>query len=234
MLVAATAGAAAQDYPTRSITVVVPFPAGGPSDVVARIVAEHMSKTLGQTLVIENVGAAGGTIGSARVRSGRAGRLHLAGRQHGIACVGARCSPRTSSTTRRAISRRSVHRPFAGGHRRRKDFPAKDLREFVAYLKENGNAVKQAHGGIGASSHMACLLFTSAIGASRRWSPIAAASGHERPDRRPRRFPLRAVRQRVEAGHAAARSRPTASPPPSALRLCPTCRPPRRPASTTR
>jgi tripartite-type tricarboxylate transporter receptor subunit TctC len=59
--------AAAQDYPSRSITVVVPFPAGGPSDVIARIVSEHMSKTLGQSMVIENVGAAGGTIGSGRV-----------------------------------------------------------------------------------------------------------------------------------------------------------------------
>src|SRR3954465_3111333 len=59
----------AQSYPARAITVVVPFPAGGPSDVVARIVTEHMGKTLRQPLVIENVGGAGGTIGSARVAS---------------------------------------------------------------------------------------------------------------------------------------------------------------------
>ena len=63
MLVAATASALAQDYPARPITVVVPFSAGGPSDVVARIVTEHMAKTLGQSLVIENVGGAGGTLG---------------------------------------------------------------------------------------------------------------------------------------------------------------------------
>ena len=61
--------AAAQTYPSRPITVVVPFPAGGPSDVVARIIAEHMGKALGQTMVIENVGGAGGTIGGARVAS---------------------------------------------------------------------------------------------------------------------------------------------------------------------
>jgi tripartite-type tricarboxylate transporter receptor subunit TctC len=59
--------AQAQSYPVRSITVVVPFPAGGPSDVVARIVTEHMGRTLGQQMVIENVGGAGGTLGSARV-----------------------------------------------------------------------------------------------------------------------------------------------------------------------
>jgi tripartite-type tricarboxylate transporter receptor subunit TctC len=58
-----------QKYPTRSITVIVPFPAGGPSDVVARIVTEGMSKHLGQSMVIENVGGAGGTLGSGRVAS---------------------------------------------------------------------------------------------------------------------------------------------------------------------
>src|SRR5687768_5494512 len=63
----ASTGVTAQGYPNRSVNVIVPFPAGGPSDVVARIVTEHMSKTLGQTLVIENVGGAGGTIGSGRV-----------------------------------------------------------------------------------------------------------------------------------------------------------------------
>jgi tripartite-type tricarboxylate transporter receptor subunit TctC len=63
--------AQAQSYPSRSITVVVPFPAGGPSDVVARIVTERMSRTLGQQMVIENVGGAGGTLGSARVAAAR-------------------------------------------------------------------------------------------------------------------------------------------------------------------
>ncbi len=60
-------GAFAQDYPTRTITVIVPFPPGGASDVVARVVGDHMSRTLGQQMVIENVGGAGGTFGSGRV-----------------------------------------------------------------------------------------------------------------------------------------------------------------------
>src|ERR1700745_1195145 len=68
LLIAATASSAwAQAYPSRPITVVVPFPAGGPSDVVARIVTDHMAKTLEQAIVIENVGGAGGGLGSARV-----------------------------------------------------------------------------------------------------------------------------------------------------------------------
>ena len=67
VLAAAPWDARAQSYPTRPITVVVPFPAGGPSDVVARIVTEQMGTILGQSMVIENVGGAGGTLGSARV-----------------------------------------------------------------------------------------------------------------------------------------------------------------------
>src|SRR4026209_1548240 len=66
-LSAAPSDIRAQSYPSRPITVVVPFPAGGPSDVVARIVTDQMGKILGQSMVIENVGGAGGTIGSARV-----------------------------------------------------------------------------------------------------------------------------------------------------------------------
>ena len=65
-LAAGVMPARAQDYPSRSITVIVPFPAGGASDVVARIVTNQMSKILGQPIIIENVGGAGGTIGSAR------------------------------------------------------------------------------------------------------------------------------------------------------------------------
>src|SRR5258705_13876292 len=58
--------ASAQDYPTRPITMVVPFPAGGPTDTVARVTAQEMSKLLGQQIVVENVGGAGGTLGAAR------------------------------------------------------------------------------------------------------------------------------------------------------------------------
>src|ERR1700730_7658828 len=66
-LVAGIVPARAQDYPSRSITVIVPFPPGGASDVVARIVTNQMSRTLGQSFIIENVSGAGGTVGGARV-----------------------------------------------------------------------------------------------------------------------------------------------------------------------
>ncbi len=153
----------AQDYPTRSITVVVPFPAGGPSDVIARIVSEHMSKTLGQSLVIENVGAAGGTIGSGRVAASAPDGYTLLAGSMGSHVAAPVLTPDIKYGPQDFVPvGPTAHSPAVIVAR--KDFPAKDLREFVAYLKQNGNAVKQAHGGIGASSHMACLLFTSEIG----------------------------------------------------------------------
>jgi tripartite-type tricarboxylate transporter receptor subunit TctC len=154
----------AQEYPTKPITVVVPFPAGGPSDVVARIVAEQMGKVLGQTLVIENVGGAGGTIGSARVASASPdGYTLLAG------SMGSHVSAPVLTPNVKYDSLRDFEPIGFTAHApavivARKDFPADDLRAFLANLKQNGEAVKQAHGGIGASSHMACVMFSAGTG----------------------------------------------------------------------
>ncbi len=156
--------ASAQDYPNHPITVVVPFPAGGPSDVVARIVTEQMSRTLGQSLVIENVGGAGGTIGSARVAAATSDGYTLLAGSMGSHVAAPVLTPNIKYDPARdfvAIGP-TAHSPAVIVAR--KDFPAKDLQEFVALLKRNAGAYKQAHGGIGASSHMACLLFTSEIG----------------------------------------------------------------------
>jgi tripartite-type tricarboxylate transporter receptor subunit TctC len=159
-MLAATAAAHAQNYPNRSIIVVVPFPAGGPSDVVARIVAEHMSRTLGQQLVVENVGGAGGTIGSGRVAAAAPdGYTLLAGSMGSHVAAPVLIKYDATNFTPIGPTARSPVVIVA-----RKNFPAKDLREFVTYMKQNAATVKQAHGGIGSSSHMACLLFNTAIG----------------------------------------------------------------------
>src|ERR1044072_2678956 len=160
----AIAPAQAQSYPSRPITVVVPFPAGGPSDVVARIVAEHMGKVLGQTMVIENVGGAGGTLGSARVASAAPDGYTLLAGSMGSHVAAPALAPNVKYAPGRGLDPigPTAHAPAVIVAR--KDFPANDLREFVAYLKANGANVKQAHGGIGSSSHMACLLFAAAAG----------------------------------------------------------------------
>src|SRR6185503_9852185 len=166
MVLAGFAGeVAAQDYPSRAITVVVPFPPGGASDVVARIVTNQMSKILGQSIIIENVSGAGGTVGSARVAAAAPDGYTLLAAAMGSHVAAPVLTPNlkydpVADFVPIGITAHSPAIIIA-----RKDFPAKDLKEFVASLRQRGDAVKQAHGGVGASSHMACLLFTAEIGA---------------------------------------------------------------------
>jgi tripartite-type tricarboxylate transporter receptor subunit TctC len=147
---------------------IVPYPAGGPSDVVARIVADGMSKRLGETIVIENIGGAGGTIGTARAAAAAPDGYTLLGASMGshVAAPAFYPSLRYDSSKDFEPIGLTAHAPAAIVAR--KDFPAKDLKEFIAYVRQNGDKVKQAHGGIGASSHMACLLFTSELGLNPR------------------------------------------------------------------
>jgi tripartite-type tricarboxylate transporter receptor subunit TctC len=156
--------AQAETYPSQSITVVVPFPAGGPSDIVARIMADHMSKTLGQPMIIENVAGAGGTLGSTRVATARPDGYTLLAGSMGSHVSAPVLTPGIKYDPLRDFEPVgiTVHSPAVV--LARKDFPAEDLRAFVSRLRSAGDHIKQAHGGIGSSSHMACLLFASAAG----------------------------------------------------------------------
>lgn len=155
---------AAQDYPSRAITVVVPFPPGGASDVVARIITNQMSKILRQSLVIENVSGAGGTVGSARVASAAPDGYTLLAAAMGSHVAAPVLTPnlKYDPVADFVPIGFTAHSPAVVIAR--KDFPANDLKEFVAILRQRGDAVKQAHGGVGASSHMACLVFTTEVG----------------------------------------------------------------------
>lgn len=156
--------AAAQQYPTQRITMVVPFPAGGPSDVVARIMAEGMSKQLKQAVIVENVGGAGGTIGSGRVAAATPDGYTILAGAMGSFVAAPILTPNIKYDAAKDFTPigLTAHAPVAIVAR--KTMPAGNLKEFVAYLRANGNKVTQAHGGIGAASHMACLLFTSQVG----------------------------------------------------------------------
>jgi putative tricarboxylic transport membrane protein len=153
----------AQSYPVKSITVVVPFPAGGPSDVVARIVTEHMSRTLRQQMVIENVGGAGGTLGSARVAAAQPDGYTLLAGSMGSHVAAPVLTPNVKYDSERDFEPIGLTAHSPAVIVARKDFPATNLSEFVSNLKQNGDKLKEAHGGVGASSHMACLLFNQAL-----------------------------------------------------------------------
>jgi len=161
----------AETYPSRSINMVVPFPAGGPSDVIARIIAADMSNTLGQTIIIDNLGGAGGTIGSAHVAASVPdGYTLLAGSMGSHVAAPALFADLRYDSGRDFVPiGLTAIAPVAIVAR--KDFPATNLGEFIAYVKAHGDAVKQAHGGIGSSSHMACLLFTSQFGLKPKLVP---------------------------------------------------------------
>src|SRR5258708_39747120 len=126
----------AQSYPNRSITVVVPFPAGGPSDVVARIVTERMGRTLGQQMVIENVGGAGGTLGSARVAAAQPDGYTLLAGSMGSRVAAPVLTPNLKYDSERDFEPigLTAHSPAVIVAPR--DFPARDPKELGSYLKQ--------------------------------------------------------------------------------------------------
>jgi tripartite-type tricarboxylate transporter receptor subunit TctC len=151
-------------YPDRPITIVVPFAAGGPTDIISRIMAEHMSRTLGQQVLIENVVGGGGTVGVARVMKATPdGYLLLMGNL-GTQAASVGLYPNLAYDPRRDFE------PIlnTGGTPMlvvaKKDLPVKDFREFVAYVKQNAAKLNYGTGGVGATSHLTCLFLDSLLG----------------------------------------------------------------------
>jgi len=156
--------AQAQDYPSRTITVIVPFPAGGPSDIVARIAAEGMSRHLGQNIVIENVAGAGGTVGATRAAEAKPDGYTLFAASMGTIIAAPTFYPNLKYDSTKDFEPVGMSANAPAAVSIKNDIPVKDLKEFVAWAKEKGADVKQAHGGVGGTSHMACLLFNQVVG----------------------------------------------------------------------
>ncbi|TSE13085.1 tripartite tricarboxylate transporter substrate binding protein BugD [Mesorhizobium intechi] len=153
----------AQSYPERTISVVVPFAAGGPTDTVTRLVAEAMSKDLGQQVIVENVGGAGGTLGAGRVANADPDGYTLLLHHIGMA---------TSATLYRKLAYDTLNAfEYVGLVTEvpmtivgRKELPPTDLKGLVDYAKANKDSITVANAGIGAASHLCGMLFMSAIG----------------------------------------------------------------------
>jgi tripartite-type tricarboxylate transporter receptor subunit TctC len=163
VLLASALDAQAQDYPTRFVTIVAPFQAGGPSDTVARLIATPMSKVLGQQVVIENVTGAGGTIGSGRVAKAAPDGYTL-----GISGSGTHAAVEQlyANPPYRALDFESVGlintTPVVVVGKR--DFPPNTLQELVAYLRANEKTVTEADAGVGSVSHLACSVLHALVG----------------------------------------------------------------------
>ena len=159
---AVATGAVAQNYPTRPVTMLVPYAAGGPTDTVARVVAQAMMKSLGQTVLVENRPSAGGFLAPEQVKNAKPDGYTILIHHIGMATIPAlyrapRFDPLTDFEYIGLIN--DVPMTIIA----RQNFPAKDFKEFLSYIKANKEKVTLANAGIGAASHLCGLLFMSAI-----------------------------------------------------------------------
>src|ERR1700710_176658 len=157
------ASAHAQDYPKRPITMIVPFAAGGTSDVIARTVAEQMGSALNQTIVIENVAGAGGSTALARAARASPDGYTIAIGNAGTNAAAYTIYPMLPFKADAFVPIAMVAKTF-GIVALRKDFPAKTVQEFIAYAKANPDKVNLGHAGVGSSNFLICKSFVQAAG----------------------------------------------------------------------
>ena len=157
------AHAQAQPYPSRSITMIVPFAAGGPTDVISRIVTGHMAQTLGQTIIIENVVGAGGTTATTRAaRATNDGYTLITGHM-GTHAASVPLYPKLAYHPEKDFEPVALLAGTPILILARKDFQPKDLKEFITYVKANVEKVNAAHAGVGSVSHVSCELLNSIL-----------------------------------------------------------------------
>lgn len=153
----------AQTYPSRPISMIVPFAAGGTSDVIARVVAEQMSAALGQPVVIENVAGAGGSLALARAARAAPDGYTIAIGNAGTSAATYTIYPNLTFTPDSFVPIAMVAKTF-GIVVLRKDFPARNMQEFLAYAKSNPGKINLGHAGVGSSNFLICKSFVQAAG----------------------------------------------------------------------
>ena len=155
--------APAQDFPARPITVIVPFAAGGPTDVIARIVTDNMARSLGQTFVIENVVGAGGTTGVVRAKRANPDGYTIVMGHMGTHAAAPALYPNLAYDPMNDFEPIGLAAGTPVLILAKKDFPAKDLKEFVSHVKANEKKLNMAHAGVGSVSFTTCLLLNSIL-----------------------------------------------------------------------
>lgn len=157
-------GAGAQEFPARPMTMIIPFAAGGPTDVLGRVIAQRMSEILGQQVVVENIGGAGGMTGSKRVADAAPD-----GYTFGIGTVGTHAQGQT--LYKRPLYNAATDFTPVGLIAEvpiiltvRKDLPANNFREFVTYAKANQSKMTFGSAGAGSATHLGCVLLNYIVG----------------------------------------------------------------------
>jgi tripartite-type tricarboxylate transporter receptor subunit TctC len=156
------AGAYAQDYPTKPVTLIIPFAAGGPTDTLGRNLAQSMASTLKQQVIVENVPGAGGTISYAKVAKSKPDGYTVL-----LAHIGMSTAP--------ALYRKPSVNPLTDFEYigqvadvpmtliAKKNMPAENFKDFLAYFKANSKKMTYGNAGLGAASHLCGLLFMNAV-----------------------------------------------------------------------
>src|SRR6476659_10133741 len=166
----------AQSYPTKTVTIIVPFAAGGPADVTGPIVAEIFTRHLGQQFVVENVGGAGGTVGALRAaRAAPDGYTILSGHM-GTNALAPAFYPNLGYDPEKDFEPIGLVAEYPELLVVRKEFPANNLREFVAYAKANPDKLNVGHAGLGSVSYIGCLLLHAAIGIKPTMIPFTGTA----------------------------------------------------------
>ena len=157
--------AAGQGFPSRPLNILVPFAAGGPTDMIARLLAEGMSRDLGQPVTAENVTGAGGTIAAARVAQSRPDGHTLLIHHIGLAAA-ATLYRQLPFSIERGLAPLGVVSHTGMAFVSRPDFPARDLPGFMAVLREQGDRLNLGHSGLGGSNQLCGMLLQHAAGRS--------------------------------------------------------------------
>ena len=158
------APAQAQDFPTRPITMIVPFAAGGPADITGRIVADIFTRHLGQRVIVENINGAGGTIGAVRAARATADGYTIFFGHTGTNALAPAFYPDIAYDPQKDFEPIGLTAEYPEVLVVRKGLPAENLAEFVAYAKANPTKLNVGHAGVGSVSYIGCLLLNSAMG----------------------------------------------------------------------
>ncbi|HWP27719.1 MAG TPA: tripartite tricarboxylate transporter substrate-binding protein [Xanthobacteraceae bacterium] len=176
LFAAAAPPAQAQTYPTRTVTIIVPFAAGGPADITGRIAADVLSRQLGQQFVVENVGGAGGATGANRAaKSAPDGYTLLLGHL-GTHAASVALNPNLPYNPKTDFEPIGMVAEQPEVLVVRKDLPPNTLKEFVTYAKANENKLNMAHAGVGSVSYTGCLLLNHAIGIKPTMVPFTGTA----------------------------------------------------------
>ena len=166
-------GAAAQNYPARPITLICPFPPGGATDAISRIIQDALARALGQPIVIENVGGAGGSI--AATRAARAEKDGYTILIHQVALAASMTMYPNLTYTEKDFAPIGLINTAASVFAGRPTLPADNLKDLVGWMKAQGHAVKIGHAGVGSYGHLAGTLIAQELGATPTQIPYRGA-----------------------------------------------------------